>query len=148
MSQPPLPRLDPTDVWKPWRPDARRPWNLKWVGHLYRRAAFGATWADLQTALADGPDTAVARLLAGELGWGWADADEALEKCHGRSVRGIFEAEGESGFREKESAILPELCGLERHVVATGGGVVLREANRELLRNSGWVVWLTADVDT
>lgn len=89
-----------------------------------------------------------ARLLAKELGWNWLDADEELEKRYGRSIRGIFETEGEAGFREKEAATLVELCRLPRHIISTGGGVVLRESNRGLLRNSGRVVWLTADVET
>jgi shikimate kinase len=92
--------------------------------------------------------TTVARLLARRLGWAAADADEALEARQGRSVRAVFAAEGEAGFRETEAAVLAELCRLRRHVVATGGGAVLRADNRELLRRSGWVVWLTADVDT
>jgi shikimate kinase len=90
----------------------------------------------------------VARLLARELGWDWLDADDVLEQRHGRSVRAIFAAEGEAGFRDKETALLEELCRLRRHVVATGGGVVLREGNRELLRRAGRVVWLTADIET
>jgi len=90
----------------------------------------------------------VARLLAHQLGWDWLDADDELEKRYGRSIRAIFEAEGEAGFREKESVILAELCCLRRYVIATGGGVVLRESNRALLRASGRVVWLTADVET
>ena len=92
--------------------------------------------------------TTVAQLLARRLGWAAVDADEALEARQGRSVRAVFAAEGEAGFREHEAAVLAELCRLRRHVVATGGGVVLRPDNRELLRRSGWVVWLTADVDT
>jgi shikimate kinase len=90
----------------------------------------------------------VARLLARELDWDWLDADDVLEQRHGRSIRAIFAAEGEAGFRAKESAILAELCRLQRHVLATGGGVVLRAENRELLRRSGCVVWLTADIET
>jgi shikimate kinase len=90
----------------------------------------------------------VARLLARELGWDWLDADDVLEQRHGRSIRAIFETEGEASFRVKESAILAELCRLRRHVLATGGGGVLRPENRELLRRSGRVVWLTADVET
>ncbi|HTU93040.1 MAG TPA: shikimate kinase [Gemmataceae bacterium] len=90
----------------------------------------------------------VAQLLARELGWDWLDADDELEKRYGRSIRAIFAAEGEAGFRDKESAILAELCRLPRHVLATGGGVVLRESNRSLLRASGRVVWLSADVET
>ena len=90
----------------------------------------------------------VARLVAEQLRWQWLDADDELEKRHGQSIRALFASEGEAGFRDKESAILAELCRLSRHVLATGGGVVLREANRDLLRASGRVVWLTADVDT
>ncbi|HEY7428374.1 MAG TPA: shikimate kinase [Gemmataceae bacterium] len=90
----------------------------------------------------------VARLLAHELGWDWLDADEVLEKRYGQSIRSLFAAEGETGFRDREAAVLAELCRLQRHVVATGGGVVLREGNRESLRASGRVVWLTADVET
>jgi shikimate kinase len=90
----------------------------------------------------------IARLLANELGWNWRDADEELEKSYGQSIRAIFAAEGETGFREKESSILAQLCRLPRHVIATGGGVVLREQNRGLLRISGRIVWLTADIDT
>jgi shikimate kinase len=90
----------------------------------------------------------VARLLAGRLGWGWVDADAALEARHGRTVRWIFAEEGEAGFRAKEAALLEELCRLQRHVIATGGGVVLRADNRERLRAAGAVVWLTADART
>lgn len=90
----------------------------------------------------------VARLLASELGWSWLDADDELEKRFGQTIRAIFEAEGEAGFREKESIVLAQLCRLPQHVIATGGGVVLREHNRNLLRASGRIVWLTADVET
>jgi shikimate kinase len=92
--------------------------------------------------------TTVARLLAARLGWGWADADERLEARAGSTIRALFAAFGEAGFRDRESTLLGELCALREHVVATGGGVVLRAGNRELLRRSGWVAWLSADVET
>jgi shikimate kinase len=91
--------------------------------------------------------TSVARLLAGRLGWDWLDADEVLERRLGRTIRQVFAEEGEAGFRAREAALLEELAGLERHVVATGGGVVLRPENRARLRG-GRVVWLTADAET
>ena len=91
--------------------------------------------------------TTVARLLAERLGWGWRDADLELERRHG-SIRQVFAAEGEAGFRDKEAAVLAELCGTPRQVIATGGGVVLRPENRERLRAAGRVVWLTADAET
>jgi shikimate kinase len=92
--------------------------------------------------------TTVARLLAHHLGWQWLDADDVLERRAGLSIRQVFEAEGEAGFRRRESAILEELCGLRQHVIATGGGVVQSAANRERLKAAGRVVWLTADVQT
>jgi len=57
---------DPAWAWAPYEPDAQRPWTLRWAGHLYRRAAFGATWNQLQQALADGPQRTVEKLLRGE----------------------------------------------------------------------------------
>jgi shikimate kinase len=87
--------------------------------------------------------SAVARLLAERLGWGWCDADAVLEERHNRSIRQIFAEEGEAGFRDKEAAILEELARMEKQVVATGGGIILRPENRTILR-AGKVVWLTA----
>lgn len=92
--------------------------------------------------------TTVARLLAARLGWPWIDADNVIEQTFGRSVRDIFAEEGEAGFREKEARVLAALCDRRRHVIATGGGVVLRADNRARLRQAGKVVWLTADAGT
>src|SRR5438445_2457666 len=89
----------------------------------------------------------VAKLVAKELGWEWTDADAELESRAGRTIRDVFVAEGEEGFRRREAEVLAELCQRHRLVVATGGGVVLREDNRELLKK-GWAVWLTADAGT
>jgi shikimate kinase len=92
--------------------------------------------------------TTVGRFVASELRWAFADCDDAIEAAAGQSVAGIFEAEGESGFRDREAAALAELCGRNRLVVATGGGAVLREENRKLLRSAGFTVWLTARPET
>ena len=54
---------DPDWAWAPYEPDARQPWNLALAAHLYRRAAFGAGWQELQQALADGPQRTVDKLL-------------------------------------------------------------------------------------
>ncbi len=61
MAQP----LDPRHAWERYRPTAEAPWDLKRVGHLYRRASFGTTWDELETGLRDGPDKTIDRLLAG-----------------------------------------------------------------------------------
>ncbi|MGB2864775.1 MAG: DUF1800 domain-containing protein [Sedimentisphaerales bacterium] len=54
---------DPRWAWAAYEPDADRPWNLARAGHLYRRAAFGASWDQLQQALADGPQRTIDMLL-------------------------------------------------------------------------------------
>jgi shikimate kinase len=88
----------------------------------------------------------VGRILATRLGRPFVDADHALEQRLGVSIAELFRTRGEPYFRDEESATLRMLA--ERPtplVLATGGGVILREANRELLRRFGAVVWLTAD---
>lgn len=91
--------------------------------------------------------TTVARLLAEHLGWSWCDADVVLEEQFGRTIREIFETEGEPGFRDKESQILAQLSVRDSQVIATGGGVVLRPENRLLLQQ-GRVIWLKANPAT
>ncbi len=91
--------------------------------------------------------TEVARILAPLLGWNWLDADALLEERAGRSIRQIFAEEGEAGFRAREAAIVQEMGDLQDHVLATGGGVILREDNRAALK-CGAVVWLRAPADT
>jgi shikimate kinase len=88
--------------------------------------------------------TTVGRLLADRLGWPFADVDDRVEAVAGRSVADIFAAEGEAGFRAREAAAIADLAARTGCVIATGGGAVLREANRQLLRARGFVVWLTA----
>jgi uncharacterized protein (DUF1800 family) len=70
-------RLDPAEAWRPWEPDARNPWNLKWAGHLFRRAAFGASWDELQAAVREGLRPTLDRLLAG--GPGHAEFDRLAD---------------------------------------------------------------------
>lgn len=90
----------------------------------------------------------VGRMVAEKLGWTFVDCDEEIEKSSGRSIAEIFAQEGESGFREREAAVLQRVCQNKHSVIATGGGVVLREDNRRLLRQEGWVVWLRAEPET
>jgi shikimate kinase len=88
--------------------------------------------------------TTVGRLLARQLGWSFADADDRIEAVAGKTIAEIFATEGEVSFRDREAAALAELCGGSGCVVATGGGAILRDTNRRLLKASGLVVWLTA----
>lgn len=92
--------------------------------------------------------TTVGRALADRLGWAFLDADAVLEGRAGKTIRDIFAADGEAAFRDLESLVLADLVKHADTVVATGGGVVLREANRQLLTSHGFVAWLTADAPT
>src|SRR5579884_4000592 len=60
-----LEKIDPGEVWKPWRPTAADPWGRKWAAHLYRRAAFGASRAELLEAERLGPERTLDLLLRG-----------------------------------------------------------------------------------
>ena len=86
--------------------------------------------------------TTVGRKLAGRLGREFCDCDEEIERRTGASINLIFDIEGESGFRERESRMLEELASEPGRLVATGGGAVLSRHNRELMRRHGYVVWL------
>jgi shikimate kinase len=91
----------------------------------------------------------VGRIIADRLGRAFADADREVEALAGRPIRAIFAEDGEPAFREWETRVLADLASrLAGGVVATGGGVILLEANRRTLRDFGFVAWLTADADT
>jgi shikimate kinase len=90
----------------------------------------------------------VARQLALEIGWDWVDADVEVELRAGKSIAAIFADDGEGCFRDLESDVLGGLVAKERTVIAAGGGVVLREANRRQLATCSHVVWLRASPPT
>lgn len=88
----------------------------------------------------------VGRLVAGLAGRPFVDSDREIEGRSGRSIRAIFEESGEPAFRDWEQKTLARLAAeVPGAVLATGGGAVLREANRDVLRGFGLVAWLTAD---
>jgi len=85
----------------------------------------------------------VGRQLARRLGLPFFDSDHLIEQRLGCSIREYFAREGEAAFRDVEEQVLAELArGGSAAVVATGGGAVLREANRQNLRQGGQVVYL------
>lgn len=80
--------------------------------------------------------------LAERLGLGFIDVDQRIVAAAGRSVPAIFEAEGEPGFRRRETDALLAALHEAPAVIATGGGAVLALANREAIRAAGCVVYL------
>jgi shikimate kinase len=92
--------------------------------------------------------TTLGKALAQRLRRDFIDTDRILIERTGVPVATIFEIEGEEGFRRRESAVLAELADRPPSVIATGGGVVLAEANRRLMRESGTVVYLRARLES
>lgn len=90
----------------------------------------------------------IGRHLAELLRKDFLDSDHHIERRTGASVALIFEIEGEQGFRRREAAMLEELTRRDNIVLATGGGAVLAESNRKILKNRGIVVYLQAPIDT
>lgn len=91
--------------------------------------------------------SSVGRQLAKRLGVEFSDSDAVIEERIGEPIRSFFEREGEDRFRDMESAVIAELCSARQGVLATGGGAVLRQSNRQALREAGSVVYLRATVD-
>jgi len=97
--------------------------------------------------------TTLARLLAERLNALWYDSDLLIERRVGKSIARIFAEEGEPTFRDWEAEevkkiVLDSQQAGQQIVLATGGGVILRESTRVFLKKHGFVVWLTASKET
>lgn len=88
--------------------------------------------------------TSIGRLVAQRLGFQFVDTDAVIVERAGMQVAEIFERHGEAWFREMETTTLRSLGILNRAVISTGGGIVVREENHALLRTLGFAIWLTA----
>jgi shikimate kinase len=92
--------------------------------------------------------SSIGRRLAGRLGHEFHDSDDLITARAGKSITDIFKDEGEASFRDRETMELRELIDSQGIVLATGGGAIIREENREILRRIGLVVWLHSDPET
>ena len=88
--------------------------------------------------------TTIGKLLAKKLKKTFYDTDHEIEKKLGVKVSVIFELEGEEGFRKRETQMIDELTSKKDIILATGGGAVLSEENRRLLKERGKVIYLNA----
>jgi shikimate kinase len=91
--------------------------------------------------------TTVASQLAARLAYDWIDADAVIEESAGCSIRDIFAAEGEAGFRRREREAITRLLQRDRLVLAVGGGAILNADTRRDMKAAGPVVWLQASVE-
>jgi shikimate kinase/3-dehydroquinate synthase len=92
--------------------------------------------------------TTVGRLVAQRLQLPFYDLDRQIEQATGQTIANLFAQQGEQAFRELECKMLTQTIFVPRSVIATGGGVVLNERNRRLMRHRGWVVYLRASPET
>jgi shikimate dehydrogenase len=88
----------------------------------------------------------VGKSLAKAMGRPFADTDERIEETAGKSIPEIFAKEGEEAFRRMETRVLAEAGRKSGMVIATGGGVVTRPENRDLLRQNGLIVYLKREL--
>src|SRR5579883_2300041 len=100
------------------------------------------------TGLSGSGKSTVGRQVAALLNWEFVDTDDTLAARAGMQVGQTLSEYGEARFRELESEALREAAGRERVVVSTGGGIVISEANRALMREQGLVVYLRTSVET
>ena len=92
--------------------------------------------------------TSTGRALSLRLGIPFIDADEELVRIEGRTVAEMVAEKGWDYFRDRESHVLKRISSSGSHVVATGGGVILKPENIEIMHSAGMVVWLKAGIDT
>ncbi len=79
----------------------------------------------------------------------FVDTDQMIEKQSGMSIPTIFKIHGEAHFRTMETEVVKKIATKKSmQVISTGGGIIIRPENRELLKKLGFVVWLKTDVDT
>ena len=94
--------------------------------------------------------TTIGRLLSKELALPFIDSDREIEARAGAAISWIFDVEGEVGFREREQSMIAEICEKttdQGFVLATGGGAVLREQTRHLLKKETTVIYLFASIE-
>ena len=89
----------------------------------------------------------IGNIIARRLHREFQDSDHFIEHRTGVDIARIFDVEGEQGFRDRESNALNELLGANDRVIATGGGSILREENRQLLKQKGYIIFLDTSVN-
>lgn len=89
----------------------------------------------------------IGRLVSKQLDIPFKDTDNVIEERCGADIPWIFDVEGEEGFRQREAAVLKDLMLEPSLVLATGGGIILRPDNRQVLKQADMVVYLCADVE-
>ena len=92
--------------------------------------------------------TTIGKIIAQKLNLDFIDTDKLIEEREGRRIREIFDTDGEGYFRDKEHEICAELSREDNKVIATGGGALTFDRNKEVLSKSGRIIFIDVDLDT
>ncbi|NNE90591.1 MAG: shikimate kinase [Verrucomicrobiales bacterium] len=90
----------------------------------------------------------IGKFSARSLGFRYVDTDDVIVDLAGMSIPEIFQNQGEEAFRDIEIEAVQKVAKSNNQVIATGGGIVTREANRKILKRCGYVIWLKADPES
>lgn len=89
----------------------------------------------------------IGNIMAKRMNREFQDSDHYIEHKTGVDIARIFDIEGEQGFRDRESNALIDLCSQDNRVIATGGGSVMREENRDVLKSRGFIIFLDTSIN-
>lgn len=92
--------------------------------------------------------TTIGKIIAQKLNLDFIDTDKLIEEREGRRIREIFDTDGEGYFRDKEHEICAELSREDNKVIATGGGALTFDRNKEVLSKNGRVIFIDVDLYT
>ena len=87
------------------------------------------------------------KVLAEQMDMEFKDLDEIIEKKTGRSIAQIFKLDGEEAFRVLETRSLVEISSVKNNVIATGGGVILKQDNVGIMKDTGILIYLETSLD-
>lgn len=140
------------DAYELWNSDLSVKITKEMADEVYKSLSLevvGARNIILEGFMGSGKST-VSEILSDRLGLELMDTDSTIEDTEGRSISSIFREDGEEAFRDMETELLTMIAGdhLRDMVISLGGGMPVREKNRELLKESGKVVYLKASPET
>jgi shikimate kinase len=96
--------------------------------------------------MASGKST-IGPILANTLGWSFIDLDKFIEQKEGKSIKVIFEENGEDYFREIETQALKDTCELENYIISLGGGTIASQTNLDIIKSSGYLIYLESSAE-
>jgi len=124
-------------------------WLVERTYNALKRAVYGETPNIILVGYMGAGKTTIGKQLASMYGYNFLDTDEYIVRKEGMSINEIFASKGEDYFRQLETNVLKELnCSLKNTVLATGGGLPIKEDNRRLLKDLGKVFYLRCSPDT